>query len=175
MRVTRPTLPTIAVSVAFAALVVGVTISSVESHHGGSSDSALQPTPGQTITPAQQLAIAHNLTKIALPKGAAHTKVCPQLAPQATACFFSSLSGPVPSALTAAGDTESFLAAIAVSDVQTRGCTNLIGDPQRSGYECTAGGTWRGATVSATVFVSNVAHKTPARRGINAMVSVQTS
>jgi hypothetical protein len=172
MRLTRSAVPTIAASVAVVALISAVVVGSVESkHHSHKS----QDSGGQSIPLAQQQSIAHQLNTMTLPKGFAHTTVCPQTATAVDACFSAPLTGTVPSALTAASDTEQMLTSLGITLGLSRSCAAATSGPQGSGYYCQSNGTWHGNTISTTVFVSNAAHKrsTPAR--LDAMVSVSAS
>jgi hypothetical protein len=166
-------MPTIAASVAVVALISAVVVGVVESkHHSHKS----QDSGGQSISLAQRQSIAHQLNTMTLPKGVAHTTVCPQAATALDACFSGPLTGTVPSALTAASDTEQMLTSLGITLGLSRSCSAAAGGPQGSGYYCESiGSTWHGNTVSTTVFVSNAAHKkaTPAR--LDAMVSVPAS
>jgi hypothetical protein len=149
-----------------------VVVGAVESkHHSHKS----QDSGGQSISLAQRQSIAHQLNTMPLPKRFAHTTVCPQAATALDACFSGPLTGTVPSALTAASDTEQILTSLDITLGLLRSCSAVTGGPQGSGYYCESNGTWHGNAVSTTVFVSNAAHKktTPAR--LYAMVLVPPS
>jgi len=170
-------MPTVAASVAAVALVAAVVAGAVESKHHSHKP---QGSGGQSLSLAQRQSIVHQLNTMTLHKRFAHTTICPQPSNPLDACFSGPLTGTVPSALTAASDTDRMLTSLGIALGLSRSCSAVTGGPQGSGYYCNSNGTWHGNPVFTTVFVSNATHKkathkkaTPAR--LYAMVSVSAS
>jgi hypothetical protein len=184
MPVSRPTLSTVGVTVALAALIVGIVVSIDESHHH--RNSTPPSTSGLVQVPAsaraQQFELAHELNKVRLPKDVVHTTTCPQAASVADACFFAPLHRPVPPKKSPGPDIRALLTSlhITLAGLPAVPCTKVPGGTLGMGYNCTTIGTWGGADgnsrqvpVSVVAFVSDAAHKYPDRHGIDLLVSVQ--
>jgi hypothetical protein len=182
MRLSRPTLSTVGVTVALAALVAGVTISVEESHHRASTPKTspavhlpVTSLAQQTTSLAQQQQLARELRTMTVPKGVVHTTICPQAATSADACFSASSRSPVPTHRTAAGGPLSLLISLHITPTASVICTRAPGGPQGSGFLCTTNATWHGAAVSVTTFASTDAHNHTIRRGLDAIVSVHAT